>query len=128
MPCGIHSALEVFHKWIAELLYDIDDILVWGRTIEEHDERLEQVLQRAKQGNLRLNPDKCQIRRIQVLYIGLVLTGEGIKPDESKLKALTEMPVPEDKHGIQQLLGMVNYVAKFAPQVWEVIAHLRHLL
>jgi hypothetical protein len=54
------------------------------------------------------------------LYIGhviIVLTGDGVKPDASKLKAITEMPVPEDKHGIQRLLGMVNYVAKFAPHV-----------
>ncbi|KAK3727484.1 hypothetical protein QZH41_006425 [Actinostola sp. cb2023] len=63
---------------------DIDDILVWGRTREEHDERLEKTLQRARESNLKLNPDK---------YV-------------SKLEAITSMPTPEDKHGIQRLLGM----------------------
>ncbi|CAB3989788.1 Hypothetical predicted protein [Paramuricea clavata] len=135
MPFGIHSAQEVFHKRIDELFQDldgvetdIDDILVWGTTIEEHDERLEKVLLGARQGNLKLNPDKCQIRRTKVLYIGHVLTGDGVKPDASKLKAITEMPVAEDKHGIQRLLGMVNYVARFAPHVSEVTAPLRELL
>ena len=100
----------------------------WGTTIEEHDEKLEKVLERAKQINLRLNPDKCQIRHTKVLYIGHVLTGDKVKPDASKLEAITEMPVPEDKHGIQRLLGMVNYMAKFAPHVSEVTAPLRELL
>ena len=85
-------------------------------------------LQRARQSNLKLNPDKCKIRYTEVLYIGHVLTGDGLKPDASKLEAILEMPAPEDKHGVQRLLGMVNYVAKFAPFVSEVTAPLRELL
>ena len=93
MPFGIHSAQEVFHKRLHELFHDldgvetdIDDILVWGRTVQEHDERLEKTLQRARQSNLKLNPDKCKIRCTEVLYIGHVLTGDGLKPDASKLE------------------------------------------
>ncbi|KAK3732304.1 hypothetical protein QZH41_007808 [Actinostola sp. cb2023] len=135
MPFGIHSAQEVFHKRLHELFQDlsgvetdIDDILVWGRTREEHDERLEKTLQRARESNLKLNPDKCKIRRSEVLYIGHVLTTDGVKPDVSKLEAITSMPTPEDKHGIQRLLGMVNYVAKFLPNISEVTSPLRELL
>ena len=116
MPFGIHSAQEVFHKRLHELFHDldgvetdIDDILVWGRTVEEHDERLEKTLQRARQSNLKLNPGKCKIRCTEVLHIGHVLTGDGFKPDASKLEAILEMPAPEDKHGVQRLLEMVNY-------------------
>ena len=105
MSFGIHSAQEVFHKRLHELLHhldgvetDIDDILVWGRTVQEHDERLEKTLQRARQSNLKLNPDKCKIRCTEVLYIGHVLTGDGLKPDASKLEAILKMPAPEDKH------------------------------
>ncbi|KAK3728945.1 hypothetical protein QZH41_016810 [Actinostola sp. cb2023] len=135
MPFGIHSAQEVFHKRLHELFQDlsgvetdIDDILVWGRTREEHDERLEKTPQRARESNLKLNPDKCKIRRSEVLYIGHVLTTDGVKPDVSKLEAITSMPTPEDKHGIQRLLGMVNYVAKFLPNISEVTSPLRELL
>ena len=85
MPFGIHSAQEVFHKRLHELFHDldgvetdIDDILVWGRTVQEHDERLEKTLQRARLSNLKLNPDKCKIGCTEVLYIGHVLTGDGI--------------------------------------------------
>ena len=85
-------------------------------------------MQRARQGNLKVNPDKCKIRCTEVLYIGHVLIGDGLKPGASKLKAILEMPAPEHKHGVQLLLGMVNYVAKFAPFVSEVTAPLRELL
>ena len=102
MPFRIHSAQEVFHKRLHELFHDldgvetdIDDILVWGRTVQEHDERLEKTLQRARQSNLKLNPDKCKIGCTEVLYIGHVLTGDGLKPDASKVEAIFEMPAPE---------------------------------
>ncbi|XP_028417634.1 uncharacterized protein K02A2.6-like [Dendronephthya gigantea] len=108
------NAQEVFHKRLHELFYDLDgvetdigDMLVWGKPVE-HEERLEKVLQRARQSNLKLNPDKCKIRHTEVLYIGHVLTGDGIKPDASKLEAITDMPAPEDKYGIQRLLEMMD--------------------
>ena len=98
------------------------------QTQEEHDERLIKLLQRARDCNLKLNPDKSRIRKTEVLYIGHVLTGNRVKPDASKLEAITKMPAPEDKHGVQRLLGMVNYVAKFAPNVSEKTAPLLELL
>ena len=121
MPFAIHNAQEVFHKRLQEVLEDlpgvetdIDNILVWGQTQDEHDERLIMLLQRARDCNLKLNPEKSRIRKTEVLYIGHMLTGNGVKPDASKLEAITKMPAPEDKLGMQRLLGMVNYVAKFA--------------
>ena len=53
---------------------------------------------------------------------------EGVRPDTLKLEAILGMPAPEDSHRIQRLLGMVNYVAKFAPYVSDVTAPLRELL
>ena len=135
LPFGIHSAQEVFHKRLHELLgdlpgveTDVDDILVSRRTQQEHDERLVNPLQRTRECNLKLNPDKSKIRQPEVLYIGHVLTGDGVRPDTSKIEAITKMPKPEDEQGMQRLLGMVNYVAKFAPNISDVTAPLRELL
>ena len=64
LPFGIHSAQEVFHKRLHELLGDLPgvetdvDVLVWRRTQQEHDERLVNPLQRTRECNLKLNPDK----------------------------------------------------------------------
>ena len=75
-----------------------------------------------------LNPDKCQLRVTDVTYFGHKLTEGGVLPDQSKFEAILNMPAPQDKPGVQRLLGMVNYLAKFIPGMSEILAPLRDLL
>ena len=135
MPFGIHSAQEVFHKRINQHFEniigcetDINDFLIWGISEEEHDRRLIQMLEKAQQINLTLNIDKCKLKRNELTYLGHKLTENGIVPDPSKVKAILRMPAPLDKQGAQRVLGMVNYVAKFIPNVSAVTARLHALL
>ena len=76
---------------------DIDDILIWDRAKEEHDQHLKMALKRCGDIGLTLNKDKCVIGTSLVAYIGHILTADGVKPDESKVKAVLEMPAPTDK-------------------------------
>ena len=135
VPFGVVFAQEVFHRTIHEKFNDIegcetdiDDILVWGRTIEEHDQRLEQVLDRAKKIGLTLSADKCEFRRKEITYLGETLTQDGLRPDENKVKAIKDYARPESKQDVQRLLGMVNFIAKFAPKMSDVTAPLRELI
>ena len=104
---GIKSAPEVFQRYISQMLEGIpgaqpiagadsivDDILVWGTTGQEHDERLRQVLERARDYNLKLNRKKSQVRKDEVTYIGHVISKEGVKPDPEKVRAIVEMKPP----------------------------------
>ena len=104
MPFGIHSAQEVFHKRINNLFEDleevetdIDDILFWGKTIEEHDQRLQATLDRTKMIGMTLNRDKCKFLVTEVTYLGHKLTGEGVQPDQTKIEAIIDMPAPQEK-------------------------------
>ena len=115
MPFGIKSAQEVFQKRMSQLLgdlpgveTDIDDILVWGTSQEEHNERLEAVLKRCEQINLTLNKEKCQFRVQEVTYIGHTLNAKGVQPDSEKVRAIQDMPPPVDKKGVERLLGTIN--------------------
>ena len=63
-----------------------------------------------------------------MLYVGDKLTKNGVDPDPSKIEALTSMLPPEDKKGIQRLLGITNYLAKFIPNYSEKTTVLRGLL
>ena len=63
-----------------------------------------------------------------MVYIGHQLTHKGVKPDPQKIEAIVNMPQPEDKNGIQRLLGMVNYVGKFVPNLPEITSPLRQIL
>ncbi|CAB3227362.1 unnamed protein product [Arctia plantaginis] len=108
-----------------------DDIMVFGEgdTMEEalrdHDIKLEKVLQRAEQRNLKLNKKKCKIRKTEIEYMGHLFTNKGIKPDHRKVKAVEDMGRPESESQIRSFLGLVNYMAKFVPDLSTIAAPLR---
>jgi hypothetical protein len=88
IPFGITSAPEIFQGEMIELLRGhegteviMDDILVHGKTVEEHDHRLAQVLTTIRESGLRLNKDKCNIRQRELTYFGHRVGVNGIKPD-----------------------------------------------
>ena len=135
IPFGVVFAQEVFHRTVSEAFgdiagceTDIDDILVWGTTQEEHDDRLAEVLERVKSLNMTLNRAKCEFRKKTVTYLGELLTEQGVQPDPSKLKAIQEYTRPTCKQDVMRLLGMINYIAKFTPRISETTAPLRELI
>ena len=107
---------------------DIDDILIWGRTIEEHDRNLERVLNRVQEINMTLSRDKCKFRQTEVTYLGETLTPSGVKPDINKIRAILDYTRPTDKQDLQRLLGMTNFIAKFLPKLSDVTKPLRELI
>lgn len=105
----------------------VDDLLIWGEN-KEHDERLIQVLQRARHRGLKLNKAKCQFRQQEISYIGHILSKDGIKPDPRKTEVITQMAPPQNKEEVQRFLGMLTYLAKFIPNLSQIAAPLRVLL
>ena len=95
LPFGIKSAPEVFQHCMSELFEDVEGV----KAIEdddEHDARLKQVLNRAREFNLKLNAKKCRIRQEEIPYVGHVLTKEDLKPDPEKISAVQEMQPPQN--------------------------------
>ena len=141
MPFGISSAPEEYQRCQQEILEGLkdveviaDDILVIGSgitdsdTVKDHDRNLKALLQRARESNLKLNKKKLKLRLHQVPYMGHLLTADGLKPDEEKIKAVKDMPKPASKQDVQRFLGFVNYLSKFAPHLPDVCEPLRRLL
>ena len=60
--------------------------------------------------------------------MGSVLSSDGIRPDPEKIKGIVEMPKPEDKKGIERLLGTINFLASYIPNMSEITAPIRNLL
>ncbi|XP_037529171.1 uncharacterized protein LOC119406504 [Rhipicephalus sanguineus] len=135
LPFGITSAPEYFQKQMARILEGqegvanmIDDILVFGRTRQEHDARLSQVLSRLAKAGITLNEDKCRFGVSEVSFLGVVVSAKGIRPDPSKVEAVKAMEAPTDVAGVRRLLGMVNHLARFLPHISDVTAPIRALL
>ena len=134
LPFGVKSAPEIFQKAMDRMLEGIegakaimDDILVGGRDMDDHDRILQKVVDRATQWNLNMNFDKCQIRKNRVSYVGHMVTEHGLEPSRDKVRALTEMPAPTSKE-VRRFLGMIQYLAKFIPDLSAKDAPLRQLL
>lgn len=131
---GINSAPEVFHRTVRQLFEGIegvetyiDDLLIWGETKQQHDERLRQVLERARVKNFKLNKEKCRVGLEEIKYLGHVFSKEGLKPDQSKIEAVKKMPTPECKKDMERFLGMVTFLAKFIPNMSQHTEPLRGL-
>ena len=140
MPFGISSAPEVFQRKMHELIERLNGIEVvaddfiavgYGDTYEEalqdHDRCLLAFLRRCEERNVRLNPEKVKLRQTKVLFIGHVATDKGLQVDPAKVRAITEMPTPTDKAGVQRLLGFAQYLAKFLPHLSDITKPLRDL-
>ena len=74
-----------------------------------------------------MNSDKLQLRMKEVPFIGHVATGEGLRADPSKVRAIREMPPPENVAGVQRILGMSQYLSKFLPRLSDITKPLRDL-
>ena len=135
LPFGIKSAPEVFQNCMSELLADVDgvkvivdDLLIWGKDDDEHDARLKQVLDQAREVNLKFNAKKCGIRQEEVPYVGHVLSKDGLKPDPEKIRAVQEMKPPQNTKELKTFLGFIQCLGKFMPNMATASAPLRELL
>ena len=140
MPFGLKVAPEVFQQKLHEALTGLpgiyavaDDILITGegRTYAEaevdHDKKLETLLRQCREKKICLNKDKLRLQMRNVTYLGHLLTDEGLQADPKKLQAIQELEKPSDVAGVRRTIGMVNYLAKFMPQLSELCEPLRQL-
>ena len=127
LPYGVASAPAIWQRAMDQILQGIpgvfcylDDIIVTGSTLEEHLERLVAVLKRLEEYGLKANQEKCKFLRSSVEYLGHVISAEGLHQSPKKVKAITEMPKPQDVTQLRAFLGMVQYYAKFLPDLANV--------
>ena len=106
----------------------IDDILVHGKTMEEHDARLARVMKIIQDVGLRLNKEKCKFRKQEVAYFGHVVGHDGLKPHPEKTEAISKLPEPKNIQELRTVLGMFNYLSKFLPNLSSVMKPMSSLL
>ena len=84
-------------------------------------------MQRCTERNIKLNNAKAEFKRDSVIFMGHKLTTEGIQADENKVKAILEMPPPTGIHGVRRFCGMMQYLARFMPDMAIDIEPIRAL-
>ena len=135
LPYGIASAPAIFQNVMESLLSDIpgvgiylDDLLITGKSAEEHDRNVEQVLDKLEKSNMRLKFHKCSFSQDEVRYLGHRINSAGIKPLPDKVRAIAMAPDPTDVSELRSFLGLVQYYQKFLPNLSSMLEPLHELL
>ena len=104
---GLCISTDVFESIISDLFQldgvtnIADDFLVYGRTQEEHDRNVLAFLHCCVEVDMHLNPDKIWLNASEVPFFGNVLTRNGIKLVQSKIKVIKDWPTPTNVKELQ---------------------------
>ena len=130
MPFGLNNAASTFQRtmelalqglqWITCLIY-IDDIIVYGRTFDEHLKRVEEVFERLKNAGLKLKPEKCNMLQTEVIFLGHVVTANGVKPNPTNIAKILGWPRPKTAKQIRQLVAMGSYYRRYVKNFATIV-------
>ena len=98
---------------IEELIAFLDDLLLASDTVEEHIQRLDMVLTRFREAEMKLSPGKCAFLQKEVQYVGLCVSKKGLRITDERVEAVKQIQRPSSLKETQSVLGFLNYNRKF---------------
>lgn len=115
----------VIYKVLKFICYDF---IIAADNKKEYDFILQNVIDRTRKYNIKFNSKKLQYCQSQVKFLGHLFDHKGISIDTDRIKAIKLLNEPNNKKELQRLLGFINYVRKFVPNLVEMSDPLRNLL
>ncbi len=134
LPYGVNNSGPIFQETMDKTLENakmtccrVDDILISGKTREEHLKNVIEVVKRLEARGFRCNKEKSQFYKDKVVYLGHEVSAEGIRPVKSKVEDMLKAPQPMNLDSLVSFLGAVNYYRRYLPDLSTVIAPLEAL-
>ena len=136
MPFGLTNAVPTFQRLMSVVLEGLlplrclvylDDVLVIGRSFEQHLENLESVLKAIGDAGLKLKLAKCQFAQSSVDFLGFTISDSGLAPDPKKVEAISRYPTPTDPTELRRFLGMASYYRRFMSGFSDIATPLNRL-
>ena len=122
MPFGLVNAPATFCRLMRKLLGGmenidnfIDDIVVFTHTFEQHINILGELLTRLRDCGMTARPSKCLIGYEELECLGYLVGGQRLRPDEDKISAIKDAPVPTTKKQVRSFMGLAGFYRKFIP-------------
>ena len=136
MPFGLVNAGATYSAMMTDLLREklygsvvsyLDDTLVFSKTFREHISTLREVFKVYRDNKIYLKPSKVVLAAAEISFLGWIIGDGMVRPDPSKVKAVSEWPRPASAHDVQSFLGLVNWFHKMLPGFAALAAPLYEL-
>ncbi|QRV82833.1 Transposon Tf2-7 polyprotein [Ceratobasidium sp. AG-Ba] len=136
MPFGLKNAPAVLQRMMNDIFRHLlgvtvvvymDDIVIFSEKEEDHAEHVKEVLKILRENNLYAKLSKCEFFVKKVIFLGLVITPEGISMEEEKIKAIMEWGAPRKIKEVQAFLGFVNFYRRFIAKFSKIARPLHDL-
>ncbi|ESK80881.1 reverse transcriptase-rnase h-integrase, partial [Moniliophthora roreri MCA 2997] len=134
---GLTNSPATFQAFMNDILKDfidegwcvvyMDDILIFSDEINIHRLCTRHILERLRENDLYLKPEKCEFEVTKTLFLGMVITPGHISMDETKLAGIKDWEAPKTIKGVQSFLGFVNFYHKFIGKYAELARPLHEL-
>nr|KYP57442.1 Retrovirus-related Pol polyprotein from transposon 297 family [Cajanus cajan]KYP62061.1 Retrovirus-related Pol polyprotein from transposon 297 family [Cajanus cajan] len=136
MPFGVSNAPAVFMDYMNRIFCPylnhfvvvfIDDILIYSRTHEKHEEHLQTIFQILKDKQLYAKLSKCEFWLEEVKFLGHVISNDGVSVDPSKVEAVLLWKPPKTVTEIRSFLGLVGHYRRFIERFSKIAMPLTQL-
>ncbi|XP_067309059.1 uncharacterized protein [Pseudorasbora parva] len=137
MPFGLCNAPGTFQRLMERIFGDqrfqslllyLDDIVIFSGSFEQHLQRLEMVLRRLQQNNLKLKFQKCHFFQKEVRYLGHIISSHGVSTDPEKISAVANWKRPSNLMELRSFLGFASYYRRFVEGFARLAAPLHRLV
>ncbi|RVW55375.1 Transposon Ty3-I Gag-Pol polyprotein [Vitis vinifera] len=131
MPFGLTNAPSTFMRIMTQVLKPFigrfvvvyfDDILIYSRSCEDHEEHLKQVMRTLRAEKFYINLKKCTFMSPSVVFLGFVVSSKGVETDPEKIKAIVDWPVPTNIHEVRSFHGMATFYRRFIRNFNSIMA------
>ena len=120
---------KVFMKYLDKfVVVFIDDILIYSKTEEEHEQHLRLVLETLREHQLYAKFSKCEFWLKEVKFLGHILSAEGVSVDPKKITSILEWKTPANVKNIREFLGLAGYYRKFVKDFSKIAKPMTQLL
>ena len=135
LPFGTSSSPAIWQRFIDQVIQGLDmvcaiqdDVIITGRDDKHHLNNLEQLFARFAKLGLKVKLEKCAFMQESVTFFALKVSAKGVQATEDKVQAVKDAPVPKNVHELRSWLGLLNFNAKFIPNVSTILHPLNELL
>jgi hypothetical protein len=136
MPFGLCNAPATFQRLMDQVLYDVtwkfalvymDDIIIYSKTLEDHQQHLRKIFQLLIEAGLKLNPDKCDFFQKQILFLGHLISKDGLRPNPTLVQKIADCPRPITKTKVKSFLGLASFYRRFIKDFSKIARPLYNL-